>query len=234
MLATSQRLHKPAEVGDTVTIPVPLVDRGKGGPRNVLAVVSDVTEDGFYRLANEHGTLKNLVSRNQFDVSKQKIKEVSQISTSPKGKRGLATAASLLGGQGFQRCHYKTRSGSDSETSGSSQGSSTLDSSKFDSETSTPIRGRTQLHFDHDYTKQSPFTLERLQQMYSQVILPRKTWSAIQYQDNKTAFVHHNANYESEKAVVFNSFLKPGVLFGKINYPSPPLIQSKLELEEFM
>ncbi|KAE8736784.1 hypothetical protein FOCC_FOCC017761, partial [Frankliniella occidentalis] len=103
MLATSQKLHKPAEVGDTITMSVPLVDRGKGDARNVVAVVLDKTDDGYYRVGNQDGTVKNLLSRNQFDVSKERILRTEDVSSAPKSKRNLATAASLLGGQGFQR-----------------------------------------------------------------------------------------------------------------------------------
>ena len=50
-----------ASVGDTVTIPVQLVDRGRGDPRNLLAVVSyHDTQKDQYELTSEAGHFKGL------------------------------------------------------------------------------------------------------------------------------------------------------------------------------
>ncbi|KAE8740775.1 hypothetical protein FOCC_FOCC013699 [Frankliniella occidentalis] len=87
MMKTSQRVQKPAEVGNTVTVPVPLVDRGKGDARNVVSVITEKTHDGFYRISG-HGTLMNLVSRNQFDVSLQTTLQVKNVSEEPHQSAG--------------------------------------------------------------------------------------------------------------------------------------------------
>ncbi|CAH1382882.1 unnamed protein product [Tenebrio molitor] len=58
MLRTSKRKFPPAQIGDTVRIQVPDVDRGRTDPRNVLAVVAGIEDSDFYRLANKHGILE--------------------------------------------------------------------------------------------------------------------------------------------------------------------------------
>ncbi|KAL4123274.1 hypothetical protein QTP88_015474 [Uroleucon formosanum] len=50
MKTWSDKKLKPAEVGATVRVPVPDVDKGRGDARNILAVVIEVTVDGYYRL----------------------------------------------------------------------------------------------------------------------------------------------------------------------------------------
>lgn len=43
----------------TVQIKILDVDRGRGDPRSVIAVVLRMTEDGFYQLECKSGTYKN-------------------------------------------------------------------------------------------------------------------------------------------------------------------------------
>ena len=51
MWRATAKKFPPVSVGDTVTVPVPDVDRGRGDPRKVVGV--EVTADGFYRLGTE-------------------------------------------------------------------------------------------------------------------------------------------------------------------------------------
>lgn len=46
----------PAKEMSSVRIKIPDVDRGRGGPRSIIAVVINITEDGFYQLGNNYGT----------------------------------------------------------------------------------------------------------------------------------------------------------------------------------
>lgn len=102
----SAKRFKAAEVGQCVKVPVPEVDRGKTDPRNILAVVIEVTEDGCYRLGTKNGVLKQLYARNQFDPCKESFLSVEEV---PKEKEvSLRQTASVLSdgnGQGFQRCN---------------------------------------------------------------------------------------------------------------------------------
>jgi hypothetical protein len=49
MLKLSKKKISEVQVGTTVRVPIPDVDRARGSPRNVLAVVGSV-EDGLYKL----------------------------------------------------------------------------------------------------------------------------------------------------------------------------------------
>ena len=49
MLRTSERKFPPAQIGDTVRIKVPDVDRGRTDLRNVLAVVVKIEDSDFYK-----------------------------------------------------------------------------------------------------------------------------------------------------------------------------------------
>ncbi|XP_053309752.1 KRAB-A domain-containing protein 2-like [Spea bombifrons] len=63
MLRTSQKQFPPAQIGDSVRIQVPDVDRGRTDSRNVLAVVVGIEDSDFYKLANKNGTLKQLYTQ---------------------------------------------------------------------------------------------------------------------------------------------------------------------------
>lgn len=94
----------------TVRVPVPDVDRGRGDARNILAVVTETTSDGFYRLGLKEGLLKQLYSRNQFTVCQKTFLTIEDV---PQDKeislRSVAKEQSLGTGQGFFKCNCKTR-----------------------------------------------------------------------------------------------------------------------------
>jgi hypothetical protein len=92
--------------GDNVTVPIPLVDRGRGDPRNVMGVIIDRDENDMYRIAVRAGMLKGKYSRNQFDLCVQKLLQESDISRNE--ELPLRTAVQLesrCGGQGFLKCN---------------------------------------------------------------------------------------------------------------------------------
>ena len=55
------------KMGDNVTVPIPLVDRGRGDPRNILGIVLDRNENDLYTICVEGEIFKGKYSRNQFD-----------------------------------------------------------------------------------------------------------------------------------------------------------------------
>ena len=63
MKATSHKSHPPAKVGDNIVIPTPDVDRAKGDLRNVIGVVLEASDDGFYKIGTKHGILQKLYCR---------------------------------------------------------------------------------------------------------------------------------------------------------------------------
>ena len=56
------------QIGDNVIIPIPLVDRGRGDPRNILGIILDRDENDLYTISVKSGILTSKYSRNQFDI----------------------------------------------------------------------------------------------------------------------------------------------------------------------
>ena len=109
MKMDTDKKFPPASLGDTVRVPIPDVDKGRGDPRNVLAVVMNVTEDGFYRLGTERGILNQLYARSQFSVCQKDLLKVEDVPDHEIPLRSAATAQSTGTGQGFLRCMCKTK-----------------------------------------------------------------------------------------------------------------------------
>lgn len=63
MKNTSDKSHPPAKIGDNITIPIPDVDKAKGDLRNIIGVVLNINDDGFYRIGTKHGVLQKLYCR---------------------------------------------------------------------------------------------------------------------------------------------------------------------------
>ena len=106
MVKRSRVEHEPGNIGNTVTIPVPLVDRGRGDPRNIMGVIVDRDEMDLYRIAVKAGILQGKYSRNQFDLCD--INLLGENDVSPEKEISLRSAVqheSLCGGQGFLRCN---------------------------------------------------------------------------------------------------------------------------------
>ena len=49
---------KAGKIRDNVAVPIPMVDRGRGDPRNIFGVILDRNENGLYRIAVKEGVLK--------------------------------------------------------------------------------------------------------------------------------------------------------------------------------
>lgn len=106
MLRRSRATNVPVTRGDNVTVPIPLVDRGRGDPRNLIAVVLDRDDNDMYRLAVRHGVLKGKYSRNQFHLCSEKLHQIDDMNTSAEiALRVAVNMQSKHGGQGFVRCN---------------------------------------------------------------------------------------------------------------------------------
>ena len=90
-------------MGDTVRVPVPEVDRGKGDSRNILGVVVKITSDGLFKIGTRCGFLNNLFSRNQFTKCKEKLVSL-EIPNRNISVRTASTEMSVGTGQGFVKC----------------------------------------------------------------------------------------------------------------------------------
>jgi len=71
MVKRSRLINVPCKIGDNVTVPVPLVDRGRGDSRNIMGIIVDRDESDLYRIAVKGGILHGKFSRNQFDLCNQ-------------------------------------------------------------------------------------------------------------------------------------------------------------------
>jgi len=109
MLRSSNQKFPPAQVGDTVRVRVPDIDRGRMDYQNILAVVMDVDND-FYKLGTQYGIISQLYTRNQFAVCKEKLISLNDVlSDKTMSLRQVSTAASKSGGQGYVRCNCKKK-----------------------------------------------------------------------------------------------------------------------------
>ena len=107
MTKRSVKLFKPAHIGDTVMVPVPLVDCGRAEMPNVKAVVISVHNGVLYKLGTKHGLLNQFYTRNQFSPC------VEQFMTNAEVLRGktislheVAHLDSIGPGQGFAKCNF--------------------------------------------------------------------------------------------------------------------------------
>lgn len=94
------------EVGATVRIPVPNVDRAKVDHRNVMAVVMEANE-GFYQLGTQNGILPHLYTRNQFEPTSSNFLSIDEIPSTSTSLRSAATSSSMFG-QGYFHCNCAT------------------------------------------------------------------------------------------------------------------------------
>ena len=92
----------PSQKGDNVAIPIPLVDRGRGDPRNILGVILDRSDNKNYTLATKHGILKGAYSRNEFELCPEKLLLTSEVDlTTHVNLRQAVVFGSQCGGQDY-------------------------------------------------------------------------------------------------------------------------------------
>ena len=106
MLELSSRRFGEAEVGTTVLLAIPDVDKGRCEFPNLLCVVLEKSAGGLYKLGCKTGKLDSLYSRNQFSptiTAFLKVEEVDMEREVP--VRTAAREESMGGGQGFLKCH---------------------------------------------------------------------------------------------------------------------------------
>jgi hypothetical protein len=99
----SEQILTEFEIGQNVLILIPNIDRRKGDPRNVMAVVTERIHNG-YKLGTSGGLLLGAYTRNQFELSdsqfldKETVDKTSEISL-----RNAVRSVSVCGGQGFTK-----------------------------------------------------------------------------------------------------------------------------------
>ena len=65
-------------IGNNVTIPIPLQDRDRGDPMNIMGITMDIDENDNYTNAVKSSILKEKYTRNQFDLCTYKLYSLGQ------------------------------------------------------------------------------------------------------------------------------------------------------------
>ena len=109
MLVNSAKRFKPAEVGNTVMVLIPDVDRGRADFKNIKAIVLSVNGDGMYQLGTEFGTLDQMYSRNQFAPTIENFISIADVPENVTISLREEARKNCIGlGQGFFKCNCKT------------------------------------------------------------------------------------------------------------------------------
>ena len=106
MVKRSRRIMDHGKVGNNVTIPIPLVDRGRGDPRNIMGIILDIDENDNYTIAVKSGILCGKYTRNQFDLCTYELYSKDDVTTDRVvSLRSAVQQESKSGGQGFAKCN---------------------------------------------------------------------------------------------------------------------------------
>ena len=107
MLSREAVRFKPVEVGDTVTIPISDLDRGRCDMQNAIALVLEKV-DGLFKLGTTHGVLPQYYSRNQINPTAFPMLKRDQIPDKEVTLRRTATLTSLEDGSTGQGLFFCT------------------------------------------------------------------------------------------------------------------------------
>ena len=106
MVKRSRRIMDRGNVGNNVTIPIPMVDRGRGDPRNIMGIILDIDENNNYTIAVKSGILSGKYTRNQFDLCTYELYSKDDVTTDRiVSLRSAVQQESKSGGQGFAKCN---------------------------------------------------------------------------------------------------------------------------------
>jgi hypothetical protein len=83
-----------------VRIAIDPVDRPKLGHHNLLAVITDVNEEGQYKMGTKTGTLPQRFSRNQFEPCSSQHLSLDDVPIGETSFRAAVGAESAVGIQG--------------------------------------------------------------------------------------------------------------------------------------
>lgn len=105
MLEYSNKKYQPIEIGSTVLIKIPAVDKAPSDPLNLMGKVLDYRFDK-YEVGTEHGILNTLMSRNSLQTCDCRF--TADIPQEYYSLRQLAIKHSNTGGQGYKKCQCKS------------------------------------------------------------------------------------------------------------------------------
>ncbi|XP_072398084.1 uncharacterized protein [Diabrotica undecimpunctata] len=105
MLKHSNDRFPVANVGESVRVRIPEVDRTKADSRNIIVIIISVKDEELYKLGTKHGILNQLYARNEFTTYKETLISVNDVPTTEISLRECSRKDSNLGGQGFRHCN---------------------------------------------------------------------------------------------------------------------------------
>jgi len=106
-MVSLSNLRLPAvDTGTNAVVRVPDLDRRRLAPRNVLAVVVDVSSSGFYLLGTKEDLLQRLYARNEFTAADKNLIEAHDV---PSSSLSLRSVSMMTSGskKGFVSYHCK-------------------------------------------------------------------------------------------------------------------------------
>lgn len=104
MTTYSKHLFPPLDIGSTIMLAVPSVDRAPLDFQNVLGVVMASRND-VYQVGTTHGILKGWFNRTDINLSGTQVLKMSDVPQNVHlSLREAAAKQSLTGGQGLRKC----------------------------------------------------------------------------------------------------------------------------------
>ncbi|XP_072380587.1 uncharacterized protein [Diabrotica undecimpunctata] len=105
MLKHSNDRFPVANVGKSVRVQIPEVDKVKADSRNIIVIIISVEDERLYKLGTKHGILNQVYARNEFTTCKETLISVNDVPGTEISFRKYARKDSNLGGQGFRHCN---------------------------------------------------------------------------------------------------------------------------------
>ncbi|XP_076057193.1 uncharacterized protein LOC143034707 [Oratosquilla oratoria] len=104
MIKRSRIDLKVGEVGDNVAVPMPMVNRERGDPGNIIGATVGRDENDLYRIAVKTEILSIKYSGNQFDLCPQRLLNETDVNTDCNITLRQTLRSTASGGQGFFHC----------------------------------------------------------------------------------------------------------------------------------
>lgn len=105
MIKLSEQKFSKANVGDTVCLRIPAIDRSRIDFPNMLAIIMDLDSNGLFKLGSKKGVISGRFERKEFDVCKNKFLRLDDVPEKEICVRKYSQAVSMFGGQGHKHCN---------------------------------------------------------------------------------------------------------------------------------
>ncbi|XP_043462868.1 KRAB-A domain-containing protein 2-like [Leptopilina heterotoma] len=107
MVTFSEATFPALNIGDSISLAVPTVDRGPLDFSNILGVITDL-KNNVYQISTKHGIIKGWFPRTDIQRVETTVLLVNDVPTGEYlSLREAASLQSLSGGQGYKKCNCK-------------------------------------------------------------------------------------------------------------------------------